>query len=66
MVGKLKKLRTECQNLKTDLNSIKNMTFKAKRRIEIDIRYLKDSMKTALTKKTAAGKVNRDIDQSDK
>lgn len=63
MVAKLKRLRVECHNLKADLNSIKNMTFKAKRKIDIDIRYVKDSFKAAIIKKNAAGKDSRDIDQ---
>lgn len=42
------------------------MTFKAKRKIDIDLRYVRDTFKTVLAKKCLTHKIKIDADQSDK
>lgn len=51
------------------MNSLKNMTFNAKRKIDIEIRYVRDSLSTSLGNhtKTNKPKINGlDADQSNK
>ena len=57
---------TECQQLKTDMNSLKNMTFKTKRKIDVEIKYVKDTLKNVITKENKLKKKNNYFDQSDK
>jgi len=47
-INKLKKVLEECSQLKTELNSIKNLTFKAKRNIDVSIKNVKDRMKRSI------------------
>lgn len=45
VLNKLKKVLEECSQLRTELNSIKNLTFKAKRNVDVSIKNVKDRMK---------------------
>lgn len=47
-INKLKKVLEECSQLKTELNSIKNLTFKAKRNMDVSIKNVKDRMKRSM------------------
>jgi len=47
-LNKLKKVMEECSQLKTELNSIKNLTFKAKRNMDVTIKNVKDRMKRSI------------------
>jgi hypothetical protein len=47
-INKLKKVLEECSQLKTELNSIKNLTFKTKRNMDVSIKNVKDRMKRSM------------------
>lgn len=41
---------TQCQQVKADMNSLKNITFKSKRKIDMDIKYMKDALRNTIMK----------------
>lgn len=50
--------------MKSELNSIKNMAFKSKRKIDIDLKYVRDTMRSSLANKSKLSK--NCVDQNDK
>jgi hypothetical protein len=52
-LNKLKKVIEECSHIKTELNSIKNLTFKAKRKLDISIKQVRDTVRHSLTKRVS-------------
>ena len=64
-INKLKKVLEECSQLKTELNSIKNLTFKAKRNIDVSIKNVKDRMKRSIvSNSTKRAKYEQNFDSN--
>ena len=64
-INKLKKVLEECSQLKTELNSIKNLTFKAKRNIDVSIKNVKDRMKRSIvSNSTKRAKYEQNLDSN--
>jgi hypothetical protein len=64
-INKLKKVLEECSQLKTELNSIKNLTFKAKRNIDVSIKNVKDRMKRSIvSNSTKRAKYEQNFDNN--
>ena len=64
-INKLKKVLEECSQLKTELSSIKNLTFKAKRNIDVSIKNVKDRMKRSIvSNSTKRAKYEQNFDSN--
>ena len=64
-INKLEKVLEECSQLKTELNSIKNLTFKAKRNIDVSIKNVKDRMKRSIvSNSTKRAKYEQNFDSN--
>ena len=66
MLEKLRRVMEQCKNVRIEINSIKNLEFKARRTMIADIRSVKDTLRNSLKKSGVSNVSATTLDESNK
>jgi len=66
VLEKLRRVMEQCKNVRIEINSIKNLEFKARRTMIADIRSVKDTLRNSLKKSGVSNVSATTLDESNK